>query len=185
MDDESEVVVKRMLTQSGEDAAENENGILNLIKTEILHKDLKPLNIFVDIEGRMRLANFAISRVLKEDEATDFTDPKGTPNWMPAEVIESINRNEKCRFKKKSDVQVAGMIALFISTQAKHPFGFSPDCMGNILKGNPVNLGNLDDLHARQFITRLISHEINDRPYAHEALEHSFLNNNRYNFCYM
>lgn len=97
---------------------------------------------------------------------------------MPAEVIESINRNEKCRFKKKSDVQVAGMIAFFILTQGKHPFGSSPDCMGNILKGNPVNLGNLDDLHARQFITWLISHEINDRPYAHEALEHSFLNNN-------
>jgi serine/threonine-protein kinase/endoribonuclease IRE1 len=97
---------------------------------------------------------------------------------MPAEVIDSINRNEKCRFKMKSDVQVAGMIAFFILTQGKHPFGSSPDCMGNILKGNPVNLGNLDDLQARQFITWLISHEINDRPYAHEALEHSFLNNN-------
>jgi hypothetical protein len=34
MEDGSEVAVKRMLTQSGEDAAENENKILNLIKTE-------------------------------------------------------------------------------------------------------------------------------------------------------
>jgi serine/threonine protein kinase len=53
-------------------------GLTFLHDRQILHKDLKPLNIFVDIEGRMRLADFGIRRVLKEDETTDFTDPKGT-----------------------------------------------------------------------------------------------------------
>ncbi|XP_028395456.1 uncharacterized protein LOC114519511 [Dendronephthya gigantea] len=36
----------------------------------ILHRDLKPSNVLVDIEGRMKFADFGISRVLNEDETT-------------------------------------------------------------------------------------------------------------------
>ena len=45
----------------------------------------------------------------------------------------------------------------------------------NILKGNPVNLGKLHNLQAREFVGWLIRHIIDERPYAHEALRHSFL----------
>ncbi len=141
----------------------------------ILHRDLKPSNVLVDVSGHMRLADFGISRVLNEDETTVQTDAKGTRDWMPVEVIEAINKGQRCRFKKKSDIQVAGMLAFFILTEGEHPFGLSHERMTNILKGNPVNLGKLDNRQARKFVAWLIRHIIGDRPYAHEALRHSFM----------
>ncbi len=141
----------------------------------ILHRDLKPLNILVDVDGHMRLADFGISRVLNENETTFLTDAKGTKDWMAAEVIENRDKKGKGRFKKKSDIQPAGMIAFFILTKGEHPFGSTLDRMTNIVNGNPVNLNNLDDLDARHFVSRLICRNINDRPYAHEALLLPFL----------
>ena len=141
----------------------------------ILHRDLKPSNVLVDVAGHMRLADFGVSRVLNEDETTVQTDAKGTRDWMPVEVIQAINTGQQCRYKKKSDIQVAGMIAFFVLTKGEHPFGLSYERMANILKGNPVNLDKLDNLQARQFVASLIRQTIDDRPYAHEALKHSFM----------
>ena len=65
---------------------------------------------------------------------------------MPVEVIEAINtQNKNVGLKKKSDIQVAGMLAFFVLTKGEHPFGgLSHERMTNILKGNPVNLAKLD-----------------------------------------
>jgi serine/threonine-protein kinase/endoribonuclease IRE1 len=151
------------------------SGIEFLHSRKILHRYLKPSNVLVDLEGHMRLADFGLSRVLNEEETTVHTGAKGTRDWMPTEVIEAINKEEKGRFKKKSDVQVAGMIAFFILTKGEHPFGPALERMLNISKGNPVNLDMLHDLQVRKFISWLISHNIDDRPYAHEALADPFM----------
>ena len=46
------------------------------------------------------------------------------------------------------------MIAFFILTKGKHPFGdHLHDRMTNILKGDPVYLDILEDLEACDFIT--------------------------------
>ena len=145
----------------------------------ILHRDLKPLNVLVDITGGMRLADFGLSRVLDDDQTTLYTFAKGTTNWMPPEVIKVIeegNVGQKGPFKKKSDVHVAGMIAFFILTKGGHPFGSPSARMTNILMGKPLNLETLEDRMAKEFISLLIRHNIHDRPYAHEALRQPFLN---------
>ena len=151
-------------------------GIEFLHSQKVLHRDLKPSNVLVDLEGHMRLADFGISRVLNEEETTVHTVARGTRDWMPAEVIEAIAKKKEIgRFKKKSDVQVAGMIAFFILTKGEHPFGPELERMINISKGNPVNLDMLHDLHVRKFISSLISHNIDDRPYTHEALANTLM----------
>ena len=152
-------------------------GLRFLHNERILHRDLKPSNVLVDVDGHMRLADFGISRVLNENETTVHTDTKGTDGWMAAEVIENINKKLKGRFKKKSDIQSAGMIAFFILTIGEHPFGTTLyERMTNIVNGNPVNLNKLNDINALQFVSRLISRKIHDRPTAHEAMLLPFLN---------
>ncbi|XP_028413606.1 uncharacterized protein LOC114536444 [Dendronephthya gigantea] len=152
------------------------SGLEFLHSKGILHRDLKPSNVLVDVEGRMKLADFGISRVLKDGKSTLKTYAKGTPGWMPPEVIEAIDRNEEGAFKRKSDVFVVGMIAFFILTKGEHPFGSSLDRMGNIMKGDVVNAKKLTDPNARKFVSWLINHRIDDRPYAHDALRDPFAN---------
>ena len=152
------------------------NGLRFLHRRGILHRDLKPSNVLVDVKGNLRLADFGLSRVLNEDETTIETHGKGTDGWMPAEVIECKNEKVAGRFKKKSDIQAAGMISFFILTKGDHPFGFRLyDRISNILKGDPVKPHQLGDRQARQFVSWLISRKIDHRPYAHEALAHTFI----------
>ena len=141
----------------------------------ILHRDLKPQNILVDIQGRMKLGDFGLSRVLKEDETAVETDAKGSVGWMPPEVIKAVQKKKKGLFKMKSDVHVAGMIAFYILTKGEHPFGSQVDQMKNILIGNSVNLKKLGDRKARKFVSWLINHKIDNRPHAHEALKNFFV----------
>ena len=152
------------------------SGLQFLHDNGILHRDLKPSNVLVDKDGFMKLADFGLSRVLNQDETTVHTGAKGTQGWMPAEVIEAENRGVKGRYKKKSDVQAVGMIAFFILTKGKHPFGdYLHDRMANILKADPVNLHILVNLEARDFISWLICHKIELRPYVDQVLKEPFM----------
>ena len=155
------------------------SGLKFLHNHNILHRDLKPSNVLVDITGRMRLTDFGISRVLDDDQTTFYTCARGTNGWIPPEVIKVIKTgisDEKGPFKKKSDIHVAGMIAFFILRKGEHPFGDDKLVwMTNILEGKPLNLENLEDLEAKDFISLLIRRDIDDRPSAKEALRHPFL----------
>ena len=162
------------------------SGLQFLHDQGILHRDLKPENILVDVEGHMKLADFGISRVLREDKSTLHTFGKGTKQWMAAEVINHLckeekrgKKQEKGRYKKKSDIQSAGMIAFFVLTKGEHPFGSSTshDRIKNIAEGKPVDLNKLEDPDGREFVSCLIAHEIEDRPFSHQALSWSFMAN--------
>ena len=155
------VIIKEILT-----------GLLALHsgKNKILHMDLKPENILVDSDGHMRLTDFGISKILGENQTTIETGSKGTPGWMAAESFPKEGE-KKGRFKRKSDIQVAGMISFYVLTKGGHPFGDRYHRTSNIIDGNPVDLKKLTNATARDFVERLIQHNPKDRPYAEEALK--------------
>ena len=140
----------------------------------VLHRDLKPQNILVDLEGRMRLADFGVSRILEQDESTQSTDPHGTLGWVAVESIK-VNEDGRVKFNRKSDIQVVGMVCFYVLTKGEHPFGSKDERHSNIKNGSPVNLEKLSDPIAKRFISWLISHQIEDRPYADQALADPYL----------
>ena len=142
-------------------------------ENKILHLDLKPQNILVDSEGHMRLADFGISRILNIEQTTLETGQMGTRGWIAAESLDEPGN--KAKFKRKSDIQVAGMISFYVLMKGQHPFGTINYRVPNIIEGKPVNLDQLSDSLAKDFVAKMISHKIEDRPYAEEALQHPFL----------
>jgi serine/threonine protein kinase len=66
------------------------------------------------------------------------------------------------------------MVAFYIVTKGKHPFGEEPDRHRNLLDGKPVYLNTLRDPAAKNLISWMLSHDPKDRPSAQEALKHPY-----------
>ena len=77
----------------------------------ILHRDLRPSNILRNVEGNWLLADFGISRILKENETTLVSKPRGAEDWKavescPLEGTTSDGESSNACYKKESDIQV-------------------------------------------------------------------------------
>ena len=167
--------------------------ILNGIKTlhdgdpEILHRDLKPPNILVNMEGEMVLADFGISRTLPEDETTYMSGVSGTEGWMAVESLPTEDDEDddiRVCYKKKSDIQVVGMLSYYILTKGKHPYGSRLYRSSNILKGN-FHLKDISDPCAKDFIIWMLQHDPARRPNVHECLKHPYLRTPEENFTFV
>ena len=166
LEDNGPVIIKELLT--GLQA-------LHCSEPKILHMDLKPSNILVDIEGHMHLTDFGISRILPEEESTVSTETTGTKGWR---AVETLPEQDKCRVKhrRRSDIQVMGMICFYILTKGKHPFGTTSEERENNLKnGRPVEYGEISNSSARELISWMLEQDIKNRPHADEALNHRYL----------
>lgn len=142
----------------------------------ILHRDLKPDNVLVDVRWSIRLADFGVSKRVGEGRSTNYTSGKGNAEWQAAESIPIDGENQPVVYKRKSDIQVAGMLSFYVLTKGKHPFGdISYERPNNIYHGNPVSLGTLTDPVERDFVSWLLHKNIDDRPSAEEALTHPYL----------
>ncbi|XP_046844653.1 serine/threonine-protein kinase/endoribonuclease IRE2-like [Xenia sp. Carnegie-2017] len=139
----------------------------------ILHRDLKPSNVLRDAHGQYLIADFGISRILHNDLKTYVSDgTKGTRDWM---APESYELDDTALYKPESDVMNAGMVAYYVATKGKHPFGPPEYRLENLLDGNPVGLMDIDDVVLKDLLLWMLQHSPEDRPSAKEALIHPYL----------
>ncbi|KAJ8019195.1 Serine/threonine-protein kinase/endoribonuclease IRE2 [Holothuria leucospilota] len=115
-------------------------GLRDLHSIDIIHRDLKPSNILVGVDREAYVADFGISRNVI-GETTNATGLYGTLCWMAREGMQS--ENDKVRYKKESDVQVAGCLMYYVLSNGHHPFeATSPfikdtaKLMSNVAEGN-------------------------------------------------
>ena len=74
----------------------------------ILHRDLKPKNIYRNVDGKWLLASFGNSQVLPEGVTSYVSIQRGTDDWRAVESCtpKDASNNDLVRYKKESDIQV-------------------------------------------------------------------------------
>jgi serine/threonine-protein kinase/endoribonuclease IRE1 len=82
------------------------------------------------------------------------------------------------KWKRQSDIQVAGMLAFYIYTKGEHPFGEAIiDRMTNLRSGNTVGLAKLNgdsDAMVKDLLSQMLARELDKRPYVEQALKHPY-----------
>ena len=74
------------------------------------------------------------------------------------------------------------MVAYYVATKGKHPFGCREYRRKNLLDGNPVGLKEIDDVQLKDLLSWMLQLVPELRPLANEALEHPYLQSDEKNF---
>ena len=80
----------------------------------VIHRDIKPQNIFVDKFGSYRLGDFGIAR--KMEGMTGGMSQKGTYGYIAPEVSHSL------RYDKRADIYSVGLVLYQLMNEGRLPF---------------------------------------------------------------
>lgn len=80
----------------------------------IIHRDIKPQNIFLSSEGHYKLGDFGIARV--RNHTTNVTEGVGTYSYMAPEVA----RNEQ--YDQTADLYSLGLVLYWLLNERRGPF---------------------------------------------------------------
>ncbi|XP_046844581.1 serine/threonine-protein kinase/endoribonuclease IRE2-like [Xenia sp. Carnegie-2017] len=149
----------------------------------ILHRDLRPTNVLRDVQGNFLIADFGISHMLSNETLTHQSIQRGAKNWIaPESYNASDDTINKVRYKKESDIMNAGMVAYYVATKGKYPFGIEQHRLDNILKGNPAGMNEIKDATFKDLLSWMLQLKPEDRPSANEALKHPYLQSDEEKF---
>jgi serine/threonine protein kinase len=91
------------------------HGMNFLHRQNVMHRDLKPMNILLDSRWLPKICDFGISRFVAAEGASKVTAQIGTAAWMAPEMFESTT------YDKQVDVYSFGMLLWAMLTE-KEPF---------------------------------------------------------------
>ncbi|XP_030194411.1 uncharacterized protein LOC115529656 isoform X9 [Gadus morhua] len=137
---------------------------------QIIHRDIKPQNVLLDVCGKARLADFGISRRLPIGQTSLHTKGAGTKCWM---ARENIDEDVDVPCKMSADIQVAGMLTYYILSGGHHPFGKKIECEYNVYRGQ-YSLQHVRDVIAKNLIEWMINKNPKERPRVKDCLAHPF-----------
>lgn len=148
------------------------NGVIYLHKNHIIHRDLKLTNYMIGSDGKVKLADFGLSNLLKKDDEKRYTIC-GTPAYTSPELLQDINEG----YGYEVDVWAIGVSAFTMLT-GHHPFegkkkSITFENIKNCDYDFPQNIKI--SLNAKDFIMTIFKVDPKWRPSAAELMKHPFL----------
>lgn len=123
-------------------------GVYYLHQLGIVHRDIKPLNVLVDVDGGIRITDFGLAKTL-DPQSSSFSNSmiKGSAGWQAPEMIKNTKR-----LSKAVDIFTLGCLFYYIATR-QHPYGDTLLRQTNIIKGNctPMSCDN-NNIYQSEFI---------------------------------
>lgn len=86
----------------------------------LVHRDMKPENVLIGDDGRVKVADFGLVRVAGTHTSTSTSGVLGTVSYMAPEQVESLTSDER------TDVYACGVLLYEMLTGAKPHRGGSP-----------------------------------------------------------
>ena len=80
-------------------------------KKNVIHRDIKPQNIFVNEFGDFKLGDFGIAR-----DVNSVLSKRGTPNYMAPEIL------TKKQYDARADIYSLGMVLYTVMNKGRMPF---------------------------------------------------------------
>ena len=88
-------------------------GFNTLVTMKILHNDIKPTNLMISDDFKIKVIDFNVSKVIRN--TTVMGNAQGTLGFMAPEVREAYEKNLDCNFRRdKSDVFSLGLTILYM-----------------------------------------------------------------------
>ena len=149
------------------------SGLFYIHNRKIIHYDLKLENFIIGSDGKVKIADFGLSTLLKKEQGKKNSYICGTPNYISPEIL--LKKDNGCSFS--SDIWSIG-IAAFIMLTGKAPFSASTtDAIYENIKNcqftfpTDINLS----YEAKDFIKSILKFDPNKRPTAYDLLKHPFI----------
>ncbi|GJJ78366.1 hypothetical protein EMPS_10725 [Entomortierella parvispora] len=98
-------------------------GMEYLHEHKIVHRDIKPGNLLISYDGKLKIADFGISQMFATSQTMTINNAKGTPAFMAPESFHS-NANEFEYSGRRADIWSMG-VTLFRMWNGKMPFSIS------------------------------------------------------------
>lgn len=151
-------------------------GLKAIHRENILHRDIKPQNIFITNDKKIKLLDFGLVKMIDYTTLTMTGEsPKGTPLYIPPEAI----RGEKLNYK--SDLYSLGVMIYYIVTRGHYPFEATNilqliDMVKNDPPTPPKRYNKEISNEFENLILMMLSKQPYERKFTHDELEKAIKN---------
>lgn len=148
------------------------NGLIYLHNHKIIHHDIKLENFLIGQDGKVKIADFGVSTMLKDEKEKKYSFC-GTVYYLSPEIVEKENKGHSFEV----DVWAIGVSA-FIMLTGKPPFdGKSKELTYEKIKAGeyhfPIDIQL--SYEAKDFIKSILQLNPRKRPKADDIINHPFL----------